>query len=262
MSIRESRDHNLCAGSPKLFADFHALHRLLMPRHPPCALSNLIDGISNSSAPTSTPAWFPNRSSLHQQARFQSRPPSHCFSAVAGSICFRFTIQPIALAIAGTRHSSRSFEERRTPIPFGIESHHSQTIIDRHFQSRFLSVSSTCRKMPSTIPTKLSKIGFRHFERGLLLSEAVFVAGQVFCRLCRFRSRPFRNFFSRWSVGLRRCVSERCKIIQISGAFASPPRFFSSVFSRMLFSSKKTLGNHRWRSLLRRVSRSACWWSD
>jgi hypothetical protein len=28
-------------GSPKLIAADHALHRLLMPRHPPCALSSL-----------------------------------------------------------------------------------------------------------------------------------------------------------------------------------------------------------------------------
>jgi hypothetical protein len=35
-------------GYPKLFADFHALHRLSMPRHPPCALSNLTIGISIS----------------------------------------------------------------------------------------------------------------------------------------------------------------------------------------------------------------------
>src|SRR5699024_6124344 len=27
-------------GSPRLIADFHVLHRLLMPRHPPCALTH------------------------------------------------------------------------------------------------------------------------------------------------------------------------------------------------------------------------------
>ena len=39
--IQESRDHHLFVSSPELFADFHAFHRLLMPRHPPCALRNL-----------------------------------------------------------------------------------------------------------------------------------------------------------------------------------------------------------------------------
>src|SRR5579883_2140962 len=28
-------------GSPTLFAAYHVLHRLLVPRHPPCALSSL-----------------------------------------------------------------------------------------------------------------------------------------------------------------------------------------------------------------------------
>ncbi len=37
-SIQESRDHRLFVSFPRLFADFHALLRLLMPRHPPCAL--------------------------------------------------------------------------------------------------------------------------------------------------------------------------------------------------------------------------------
>ena len=46
--IRESRDQYSFVSYPKLFADFHALRRLLMPRHPPCALSNLTTEISNS----------------------------------------------------------------------------------------------------------------------------------------------------------------------------------------------------------------------
>ena len=40
-SIRESRDQRSFDNSPGLIAVFHALHRLLMPRHPPCALSSL-----------------------------------------------------------------------------------------------------------------------------------------------------------------------------------------------------------------------------
>ena len=39
--IRESRDQRLFDGFPGLFAAFHALHRLLTPRHPPHALSSL-----------------------------------------------------------------------------------------------------------------------------------------------------------------------------------------------------------------------------
>ena len=50
ISIRESRDQRSFVNSPKLFADFHALHRLLMPRHPPCALISLTTNIHRSQA--------------------------------------------------------------------------------------------------------------------------------------------------------------------------------------------------------------------
>jgi hypothetical protein len=39
--IRTSPDHSQVGDSPRLNAASHVLHRLLMPRHPPCALKNL-----------------------------------------------------------------------------------------------------------------------------------------------------------------------------------------------------------------------------
>src|SRR6516164_7265608 len=39
--IRKSPGQSPLSGSPKLFAASHVLHRLLAPRHPPCALSSL-----------------------------------------------------------------------------------------------------------------------------------------------------------------------------------------------------------------------------
>ena len=39
--IRESADHRLFSASPRLIAAVHALLRLLVPRHPPCALDIL-----------------------------------------------------------------------------------------------------------------------------------------------------------------------------------------------------------------------------
>src|SRR5438445_8551522 len=39
--IRRSPDQHLLSGSPELFAASHVLHRLLAPRHSPCALSSL-----------------------------------------------------------------------------------------------------------------------------------------------------------------------------------------------------------------------------
>ena len=46
--IRAPRDQCSFVNSPEFFADFHALHRLLMPRHPPCALSSLATRIQYS----------------------------------------------------------------------------------------------------------------------------------------------------------------------------------------------------------------------
>ena len=39
--IRKSSDQSLFVSSPKLIADYYVLHRLLLPRHPPCALNRL-----------------------------------------------------------------------------------------------------------------------------------------------------------------------------------------------------------------------------
>src|SRR3982751_5784865 len=39
--IRVSADHRLFSASPRLIAAVHALLRLLVPRHPPCALDIL-----------------------------------------------------------------------------------------------------------------------------------------------------------------------------------------------------------------------------
>jgi hypothetical protein len=49
--IRVPRDHHSFVNSPGLIADFHALHRLLTPRHPPYALRSLTTIIQNSRYP-------------------------------------------------------------------------------------------------------------------------------------------------------------------------------------------------------------------
>jgi hypothetical protein len=48
--IRESTDHRLFSVSPWLFAAVHALLRLLVPRHPPCAL-RILTVIRRTKAP-------------------------------------------------------------------------------------------------------------------------------------------------------------------------------------------------------------------
>src|SRR5262249_15711971 len=54
--IRESRDQRLFDGFPELIAAFHALHRLLTPRHPPHALSSLTTLILASEPTRPVPA--------------------------------------------------------------------------------------------------------------------------------------------------------------------------------------------------------------
>src|SRR5438093_11238652 len=45
----------LVCSSPRLIAAYHVLHRLPVPRHPPCALTRLISLLSVSRCDSSTP---------------------------------------------------------------------------------------------------------------------------------------------------------------------------------------------------------------
>ena len=46
--IRKSPGQRLFATSPELIAGYHVLHRLLLPRHPPCTLSHLTIQLKNN----------------------------------------------------------------------------------------------------------------------------------------------------------------------------------------------------------------------
>lgn len=146
--IQESRDHRLFVSFPRLFADFHALHRLLTPRHPPCALSSLATTIQNS--------------------RFKLSPqgPSPCSTHIA-----RVTVRCQAkYHAAPTRSlpkgSPRSVLERRCN-----DSSNFHTTANSHPKGHSPAVSATgnlgprtarrppcIRQMPSTRKTKLPKI--------------------------------------------------------------------------------------------------------
>ena len=77
--FRNPRDQCLFVNSPKLFADFHAFHRLLMPRHPPYALSSLTTNIQPSRDKTSSicrTQSAPQSKTLHSPLK----EPSICFN--------------------------------------------------------------------------------------------------------------------------------------------------------------------------------------
>src|SRR6476619_3220186 len=48
---RKSLDHSSVTSSPRLIAGSYVLHRLLVPRHPPCALNNLTTKTQRCSRP-------------------------------------------------------------------------------------------------------------------------------------------------------------------------------------------------------------------
>ena len=102
MLIRESRDQRLFDNYPRLIAVFHARHRLLMPRHPPCALSSLTTNIQNS-----LPLFWP------AEACQTSRIKSDMRGNTTLESCPRLT--------AGTDSSSSndsSFDSSRSHRPF------------------------------------------------------------------------------------------------------------------------------------------------
>ena len=72
-SVRASRDHHLFDGYPGLIAVFRALQSLLMPSHPPCALSRLTTRIECSRTSTFSDALSPGHRIAWPTASLRSR---------------------------------------------------------------------------------------------------------------------------------------------------------------------------------------------
>lgn len=63
--IRTPPDHSLVANSPGLIAGSNVLHRLLMPRHPPCALHSLSQQRQNNTRCTHPTKEARNKTKEH-----------------------------------------------------------------------------------------------------------------------------------------------------------------------------------------------------
>ena len=75
--IRKSSDPRPVIGSPRLIADSHVLHRLLMPRHPPCALNNLHTIKKKKNQETTQPTvQFPEDARVHYIVLKQQTTPT------------------------------------------------------------------------------------------------------------------------------------------------------------------------------------------
>ena len=66
---------------PWLFAVFHALHRLLTPRHPPCALNNLTTYIQRSSQVAKNALWSNSLTTFSFRCKPLSHSPQHVVAA-------------------------------------------------------------------------------------------------------------------------------------------------------------------------------------
>src|SRR5690348_7696271 len=88
--IRTPWDHSSVDSSPRPIAASHVLHRLLVPRHPPCALSNLTTKMLASTMQFSTnnptrkkthhgpPPHRPEKTPTHHRCGVFSQDPTGC----------------------------------------------------------------------------------------------------------------------------------------------------------------------------------------
>src|SRR3954452_374005 len=72
--IRTSSDQRSVDSSPRLIAASYVLHRLLVPRHPPCALNNLATQKNRTSAPGRKRSVRPSTNSATES----EDAPDHC----------------------------------------------------------------------------------------------------------------------------------------------------------------------------------------
>src|SRR3954451_18940620 len=75
--IRKSRDQRLVSTSPALIAAAHVLHRLLAPRHPPCALVLLIEKNTLCAAMECSRCTPPNARAVSQNSAAWKRRGRH-----------------------------------------------------------------------------------------------------------------------------------------------------------------------------------------
>src|ERR1041385_8378798 len=106
--IRESADHRLFSASPRLIAAVHALHRLLVPRHPPCALP-ILTVITRSDSPKAGRARGDTRL-LAWLCSFQG-PRRGAPPGLGGGLSKLNSMRPAATRAPGAR-SGRRFGSR------------------------------------------------------------------------------------------------------------------------------------------------------
>ena len=161
---RESRDRRSFDSSPRLFAVFHAFHRLLTPRHPPCALNSLATMIQNSSLLVIVISHLcpdPRRTSPQKETPRHGRVQRSAHSRV------RHAPHQTGSADLQLRQpgASRDILDATSNVLFiaadFARSQPASRQLPKEPQLDRQTTASPTVKMPSTNATKLSKIGPR-----------------------------------------------------------------------------------------------------
>src|ERR1700754_1610659 len=115
--IRTPWDHSSVDSSPRPIAASHVLHRLLVPRHPPCALSNLTTKMLASTVQFSTntqPTTHTTTTNTHQGqlcSQMMNRHPEH---------------QPLNSGPVVPSGPNRVFKRHAQPHQRHLRSHHTR----------------------------------------------------------------------------------------------------------------------------------------
>ena len=131
--IRTPSDQRSVGSSPRLIAASHVLHRLLVPRHPPCALNNLATQKPTHTPPPALQTRMTERGRAHtyntrlpQQNRCNrvrrcSRPLCSSQRPTSPPITLRRQTQP-ATAELVVRQTTGAGMKQRLPAPSGPNS--------------------------------------------------------------------------------------------------------------------------------------------
>jgi hypothetical protein len=163
--IRTSPDQRLVGDSPRLNAASHVLHRLLMPRHPPCALKNLATKMlastmqftNNKQKPAHPAPRHPNRDHAqrrhHNPNRYDRRPAPSKKSEPPNLE----PENPLTF-IPPTRVNSSGRPSRSPSVRGGKQGHHPQAVAPK--TARFLRTQQCAQPDPTTdtrIPTPTTR---------------------------------------------------------------------------------------------------------
>jgi hypothetical protein len=117
--IRTSSDQRLVGNSPKLFAATHVLHRLSAPRHPPHALSSLLNLNLTCATPASRQSFAQELETKVQAPALRSKPKRIIFARLRVSSMSNVTLLSRNFASTLRMHLSKNVS-RSLPRDFKL----------------------------------------------------------------------------------------------------------------------------------------------